>query len=348
MSPGRAWSALTISRLFLPASALRTHVCTAAQPVPSILTPAFSSDHVTKLAHHGLPGPTFAAARYSSTSLPVFVPASCTPSWVCATFSAAVPALLPPAPGAAAAVASTMPGTDAGAAIALAGPAGGWGARKKPEAPFLPALEAWAAAAMNWPDWPFLGSGATAAAAAGAPGAGGAAATAAAARRAGHRGRGRSDRSRLRAAGGDVGGRRPALVDLLLEADVHVVLVAGVGEVAGPADRPRRADLVRAVLLRQRRELAGELTRGGGAGVDDLAVDRGDVEPAAVGVVGDRATRRELRVVRAHARDLQLVVLGELGQDRHHARVDLARLEVRDPDGVELEVLVLEQRRALG
>ena len=183
MSPGRAWSALTISRLFLPASALRTQVCTAAQPVPSILTPAFSSDHVTKLAHHGLPGPTFAAARYSSTSLPVFVPASCTPSWVWATFSAAVPALLPPAPGAAAAVASTMPGTDAGGAIALAGPAGGWGARKKPEAPFFPpvAPAACAAAAMNWPDSPFLGSGGNAAAAAaGAPGAGGAAATAAA------------------------------------------------------------------------------------------------------------------------------------------------------------------------
>ena len=121
----------------MPASALRTHVCTAAQPVPSILWPAFSSDQVTKLAHHGLPGPTLAAARYSSTSLPVFVPASCTPSWVCATFSAATPRLLLPPPGAAAAAASTMPGTAAGAATALAGPAGGWAAMNMPDAPFL-------------------------------------------------------------------------------------------------------------------------------------------------------------------------------------------------------------------
>ena len=147
MSPGRASSALTISRLFCFASALRTHVCTAAQPVPSILTPAFSSDHVTKLAHHGLPGPTFAAARYLSTSAPVLTPDSCTPSWVCATFNAAAPALLPPAPGAAAAAASTMPGTDPGGATALAGPAGGCAAMNEPEAPFFAAASA--VAAMN-------------------------------------------------------------------------------------------------------------------------------------------------------------------------------------------------------
>ena len=93
--------------------------------MPFILWPDCSSDHVTKLAHHGLPGPTFAAARYLSTSAPVLTPDSWTPSWVCATFSAAAPTLLPPAPGAAAAAASTMPGTDPGGATALGGPTGG-------------------------------------------------------------------------------------------------------------------------------------------------------------------------------------------------------------------------------
>src|SRR5215208_600378 len=137
MSPGRASSALTISRLFCFASALRTQVWTAAQPVPSILCPDCWSDQVTKLAHHGFPGPTFAAARYLSTSAPVFTPDSWTPSWVCATLSAAAPALLPPAPGAAAAAASTIPGTDPGGATALGGPTGGWEARNTPEPPFL-------------------------------------------------------------------------------------------------------------------------------------------------------------------------------------------------------------------
>ena len=180
MSPGRASSALTICRLFLPASALRTQVWTAAQPVPSILTPACSSDHVTKLAHHGLPGATLADARYLSTSAPVLTPCSCTPSWVCATFSAAVPALLPPVPVAAAAVASTMPGTDAGGAIALAGPAGAWAAMNVPEAALPPpaALAASALTAMKLPESPAFGGsgGAAAAAAAGAPGAAAAAA----------------------------------------------------------------------------------------------------------------------------------------------------------------------------
>src|SRR3954469_9899515 len=169
MSPGRAWSALTTCRLFCFASAFRTQVCTAAQPLPSILWPECWSDHVTKLAHHGLPGPTFAAARYLSTSAPVFTPLSCTPRCVCATFSAAAPTLLPPAPGAAAVAASTIPGTEPGGATALAGPAGGCGARKEPDSP-LPTLAACAAAAMNCPESPGLG----AAAAAGAPGAGGA------------------------------------------------------------------------------------------------------------------------------------------------------------------------------
>src|ERR1700749_673470 len=113
MSPGRAWSALTTCRLSCFASACWTQVCTAAQPVPFILWPECSSDQVTKLAHHGLPGPTLAAARYSSTCLPVLTPCSCTPSCVCATLSAAAPPLLAPEPGCAAAAASTMPGTDA-------------------------------------------------------------------------------------------------------------------------------------------------------------------------------------------------------------------------------------------
>src|SRR4051794_2355083 len=145
MSPGRAWSALTTWRLFCFASALRTHVCTAAQPLPSILWPECCSDHVTKLAHHGLPGPTLAAARYLSTSAPVLTPLSCTPSCVCATFSAAAPSVLEPEPGAAAAVASTIPGTPAGGAIALAGPAGGCAAMNWPDLPAAEAACAWGA-----------------------------------------------------------------------------------------------------------------------------------------------------------------------------------------------------------
>src|SRR3954447_14895446 len=135
MSPGRAWSALTTWRSSCLASAWRTHVCTAAHPLPGILWPARPSDHVTKLAPHGLPGPTPAAARYLSTSAPVLTPLSCTPSCVCATFSAAAPSVLEPEPGAAAVAASTMPGTPAGAATALAGPAGGCAARKEPDCP---------------------------------------------------------------------------------------------------------------------------------------------------------------------------------------------------------------------
>src|SRR3954453_19013041 len=151
MSPGRAWSALTIWRSFCFASAWRTQVCTAAQPLPSILCPACWSDHVTKLAHHGLPGPTPAAERYLSTSAPVFTPLSCTPSWVCATFSAEAPSVLAPEPGAAAAAASTIPGTDAAEATAPGGPGVGGTARNEPEPP-LRAFDASATAAMNCPD----------------------------------------------------------------------------------------------------------------------------------------------------------------------------------------------------
>src|SRR3954469_18859014 len=92
MSPGRASSALTTLRPLLPCSAFCTHVATAAQPPPGILCPACSSDHVTNEAHHGFPGATFAAARYSSTCGPTFAPpTSRTPFWVKATFSAAAP-----------------------------------------------------------------------------------------------------------------------------------------------------------------------------------------------------------------------------------------------------------------
>src|SRR3954469_15329710 len=147
MSPGRAWSALTTWRLFCLASACCTQVWTAAQPVRGILWPECSSDHVTKLAHHGLPGPTFAAARYLSTSAPVLTPLSWTPSWVCAVFRAAAPRLLEPDPGAAAAAASTIPGRVAGSATALAGPTGGCAAMNCPD--LLPTPAACACAAMN-------------------------------------------------------------------------------------------------------------------------------------------------------------------------------------------------------
>src|SRR3954452_19062818 len=140
MSPGRAWSALTICRLSCLASACCTQVWTAAHPPPGILWPAWPSDHLTKLAHHGLPGPTPPAARYLSTSLPVLTPVSCTPSWVWAAFSAAAPRLLEPEPGAAAAAASTMPGTLAGSATAFGGPTGCGAAMKLPD--LLPALAA--------------------------------------------------------------------------------------------------------------------------------------------------------------------------------------------------------------
>src|SRR3954447_24899751 len=123
MSPGRAWSALMTCRPLLPASAFRTQVCTAAQPVPFILWPDCSSAHVTKLAHHGLPGPTPAERRNLSTSTPVLYPVSCTPSSLWATWRAAAPTGL--APAAVAAPASpTAGGTSPGGASALGGPAG--------------------------------------------------------------------------------------------------------------------------------------------------------------------------------------------------------------------------------
>src|SRR4051812_10369176 len=203
MSPGRAWSALTTCRLSCLASACRTHVCTAAHPLPDILWPECCSDHVTKLAHHGLPGPTPAAARYWSTWRPVLTPASCTPSWVCATFSAAAPRLLEPEPGAAAAAASTMPGTLAGSATAPGGPTGGCVAMNAPD--LLPALAACACAAMNRPESPGFGATAADAAGAAAAASAGAAAGAAAGELAGAAGAGAAGPAVLAAtsAGGD-------------------------------------------------------------------------------------------------------------------------------------------------
>src|SRR5438046_1857200 len=186
MSPGRAWSALTICRPLLPALAFWTQVDTAAQPPPGILCPACSSDHVTKLAHHGLPGPTFAAARYWSTIWPVLSwLASCTPSWLCAICSAEAPSGLPsPGAVAASAVGSIAPGTVAGlGASAVAGPAA-WpdGTAMNDPVALLPAPAAASCAVTAKNDCvegPF-GAAAAASAAAGVPGVTGAAATAAA------------------------------------------------------------------------------------------------------------------------------------------------------------------------
>ena len=165
------------------ASAARTHVCTPAQPPPSILWPACSSDHVTKLAHHGLPGPTPADARYSSTFSPVLVPSSFTPaaSSFLATSSADAPRLLEP-PAVAVAASATTAGAPAAGAIALAGPAGG--RMNESSSPCLGAA-AFAASsavtALKESESPALafGCATAAAAAAGWPGAGTAAAAAA-------------------------------------------------------------------------------------------------------------------------------------------------------------------------
>src|SRR3954449_654396 len=124
MSPGRASAASTISRSLVPAFAALTQVATPPQPPPSILCPDCCSDQVTNDAHQGLPGGTPAAARYLSTSAPVLVPCSVTPSWLWATCSAEAPS--GPAPPPADAVPATEPGTaDGSGASAFLGPAGG-------------------------------------------------------------------------------------------------------------------------------------------------------------------------------------------------------------------------------
>ena len=120
--------------------------------------------------------------------------------------------------------------------------------------------------------------------------------------------------------------------------------MAAVGEEAGAADRERRADLVRAagresISAISRRQLA----RGGAAGVDDLAVDRGDVDAAAVEVVGDRAARGHLRVVRAHAESSILCFWLSLSA-RPTTRGSTSPSSGPSRVGVEHEVLVLQQR----
>src|SRR5215218_7529970 len=159
MSPGRASSALTTSRLLVPASALRTHVWTAAQPPPSILWPLWASDQVTKLAHQGFPGPTPASLRYWSTSAPVLTPSSRTPlaSSPLATSKAAAPRLLEP-PAVAVAASATTAGTSP-AATALGGPAGG--CMKDSSSSCLPAAFAASSAvtALKLSESPALGCG---------------------------------------------------------------------------------------------------------------------------------------------------------------------------------------------
>ncbi len=148
-------------------------------------------------------------------------------------------------------------------------------------------------------------------------------------------------------AGGQIGGRPEVRGDGLVEAHVQVILVAGVGEVARPGDRPRRPDLRRPdrgiEILEGHRDLACvEVGR-----VDRDAVDRRDVEAAAEVMVGHRSAARELRVVRAHTRDGDLVVLAELGQHRHDPRIDPPLLQIGDADLVEHDVVVLQQRLRL-
>src|SRR6476619_5308606 len=175
MSPGRASAALTTWRPSWWASACWTQVETAAQPLPGILWPACAIDQVTKLAHHGLPGPTPAAARYLSTSTPVLTPVSWTPlaSSPWANPSAEDPRSLEPPPPAAAAVASTAAGTVAGSASMCAGPDG---ALRPPTARKLavcrPAAAALAFGSTDRNDavWPLLTGPSITGAAAGAGG----------------------------------------------------------------------------------------------------------------------------------------------------------------------------------
>src|ERR671910_2250448 len=128
MSPGRASSALTRRRPLLPCSALRTHVATAARPLPGFLSPASPSAQVVNDAHHGLPGGTPAAARYSSTCGPVLAPpVSRTPRWVCAIRNAAAPSGLPPPVAAAGGVPAPAASAAAGAAAVGGGGGGGGG-----------------------------------------------------------------------------------------------------------------------------------------------------------------------------------------------------------------------------
>ncbi len=129
-----------------------------------------------------------------------------------------------------------------------------------------------------------------------------------------------------------------------VEGDVQVVLVGAVGEEALRADLEGRADLGRAQVAGDVGDLAGQLAGGGAAGVDDLAVDARDVDAAPDEVVGDRAAGGELVVAGLDHRQLDLVLLGELVEQRDHPRVDVAAADVLLRVGVEHQVLVVEQR----
>src|SRR3954468_18104600 len=112
MSPGPASSALMTLSPLLPCSAFCAQVATAAQPPPGILCPACSSDQVMNDAHHGFPGATLAAARYSSTCGPAFAPPPPPPpfgDW--APLSAAPPSEPPPPPPAGATAAAACSAT---------------------------------------------------------------------------------------------------------------------------------------------------------------------------------------------------------------------------------------------
>ena len=100
---------------------------------------------------------------------------------------------------------------------------------------------------------------------------------------------------------------------------VDVILVVGVGEVRRAREGPRAADLVRADRRIEAGEPDRELARGLVRRVDRPPVDHRDVDGAAVEVVRDRAARGQLRVIRAHARDDEVVLAAELaegGDDR--------------------------------
>ena len=120
--------------------------------------------------------------------------------------------------------------------------------------------------------------------------------------------------------------------------------MGAVGEEAFGVDRPRGADLGGAQVAGHLGDLGGELAGGGAAGVDDLAVDAGDVDAASDEVVGDRAAGGELVVAGLDHRQLDLVLVGELVEQRDHPRVDGAVADVLLRVGVEDQVLVLQQR----
>src|SRR5829696_2573125 len=75
--------------------------------------------------------------------------------------------------------------------------------------------------------------------------------------------------------------RQPPAIDDVVEADVDVVLVIGVGEVLGAVDRPWGPDLRRTNRGVEAAQSLGEPARSRASGSHDLAVDGRDVEGAA-------------------------------------------------------------------